>query len=220
MFIFLDESGDWNFNKKGSEHLVFTCLTIKEPFILASEFERLKYKLIQGGYDVSYFHASEDRQHVRDQVYSLLKNPELSYEVDIVYLEKNKANPSLYVNQSEPKLYLKVYEILLKYVFNRYKIDDVTILTDEIPHRKWREAIEKGLKISIRKYLKETKFIILHHASKTNFCLQAADYFSWAFYRKLGNWGDREERPYNEIKHKVIGNGFDIFHFCDGTTYY
>ncbi|MDD5505443.1 MAG: DUF3800 domain-containing protein [Candidatus Omnitrophica bacterium] len=220
MYLFLDESGDWNFNKNGSEHLVFTCLITKEPFLLSGELERLKYNLIQQGYDISYFHASEDRQFVRDQVYSLLKDQRLFYEVDVVYFEKNKANPSLYLSQSEPKLYLQVYEVLLKYVFNRYDINDITILTDEIPHKKWREGIKKGLKISIKRHLNNAKFVILHHASKTNFCLQAADYFSWAYYRKLGNWGDKEDRPYNEIKSKMINDGFNMFGFCDGTTYY
>jgi hypothetical protein len=220
MYLLLDESGDWNFNRKGSEYLVFTCLNIREPLSLSQELEKLKYSLIVEGYNISYFHASEDKQYVRNQVYNVIKKPELDYEVDVVYFEKNKTNPSLYRDPSEPKLYLKVYDVLLKYVFNRCEVKNITILTDEFPHKKWREYIEKGLKISIRAHFKkETKFTILHHPSKTNFCLQTADYFSWAIYRKLGNWGDKEDRPYNEIKHKVVSN-FDLFSYSNGTTYY
>ncbi len=220
MYLFLDESGDWNFNRKGSEYLVFTCLNIEEPFSLSRELEQLKYNLIAEGHDISHFHASEDKQYIRNQVYNVIKKPELDYEVDVAYLQKTKANPSLYRNHSEPKLYLKVYDVLLKYVFNRYDIENITIFTDEFPHKKWRESIEKGLKISIRTHLKkETKFTILHHLSKTNFCLQAADYFSWAIYRKLGNWGDPEDRPYNEIRNKAISE-FDLFKYSNGTTHY
>lgn len=220
MYLFLDESGDWNFNRKGSEYLVFTCLNTKDPFSLSCALEQLKYNLIAYGHDISHFHASEDKQFVRNQVYDVIKKPELNYEVDVVFLNKNKANPSLYRDYSEPKLYLKVYDVLLKYVFNRYDIKNITIFTDEFPHRKWRESIEKGLKISIRTHLKkETGFTILHHSSKTNFCLQAADYFSWAIYRKLGNWGDIEDRPYNEIRSKVVSL-FDLFTYSNGTAYY
>jgi hypothetical protein len=220
MYLFLDESGDWNFNRNGSEHLVFSCLTIKEPFLLSRELEQLKYRLIAEGYDISHFHASEYKQYVRNQVYSVIKKPQLDYAVDVVYLEKNKTNPALYINHSEPRLYLKIYDVLLKYVFNRYNIKNITIFTDEFPHRKWREAIEKGLKISIRMHLKkEAKFTILHHPSKTNFCLQAADYFSWAIYRKLGCWGDKEDRPYHEINEKVV-SALELFKYSNGTTYY
>lgn len=221
MYLFLDESGDWNFNRKGSEHLVFTCLNMEEPFLLSQELEKLKYSLIEEGHNISHFHASEDKQFVRDRVYNILKNQKLHYEADAVYLAKTKANPSLYKDNTEPKLYLKVYDILLKYVFNRYDVENIIILTDEIPHRKWRDSIEKGLKISIRKHLKkETKFNILHHSSKTNFCLQAVDYFSWAIYRELGNWGDKENRPYNEIKNKVVNSPFNLFSYSNGTAYY
>lgn len=220
MYLFLDESGDWNFNRNGSEYLVFTCLNIKNPLSVSNELEQLKYNLITEVHDISHFHASEDKQYVRDKVYNILKKPELDYEVDVVYLKKNKANPSLYGNRSEPRLYLKVYNVLLKYVFNRYNIVNITIFTDEVPHKKWRESIKKGLKISIRAYLKrQAEFTILHHSSRTNFCLQAADYFSWAIYRKLGNWGDVEDRPYKEIKDKVVSM-FDIFQYSNGTTYY
>lgn len=220
IFVFLDESGDWNFNRKGSEYLVFACLTLRSPFFVSNELEQLKYGLISEGHNVSHFHASEDKQYIRNQVYGIIKKPELDYEVDVVYFEKNKANPSLYADYSEPKLYLKVYDVLLKYVFNRHVIKNIIILTDAFPHKKWRESIEKGLKISIRSHLaKETKFTILHHASKTNFCLQAVDYFSWAIYRKLGNWGDKEDRPYNEIRGKIV-SVFDLFKYSDGKAYY
>jgi hypothetical protein len=220
IYLFLDESGEWNFNARGSEYLVFTCLSTQNPMSISSALEKLKYSLLTEGWDIPYFHATEDKQYVRDKVYSILKQEALDFKIDWVYFRKPNTNPILYADKFEPKMYLKVYNILLQYIFRRHIIKDVVIFTDEIPYKKWRGAVEKGLKQSIRSNLgKEIVFRVLHHASKTNFCLQAADYCSWALYRYLGDWGNVEKRPYEEIQHKMASN-FDLFGFSDGTEYY
>lgn len=220
MYFFMDESGDWNFNPKGSEFLVFACLTIENPLELSTIMEQLKYKLIGEGLDVSFFHASTDIQIVRNRVYEELKRENLSIAVDVVYFRKNLVNPSLYLDSRKPRLYLKIYDVLLNYIFKRHNPTDLTIFTDQIPHKKWRGAVEQGLKASIRNNLdRGVTFRILHQSSKTNFCLQAVDYFAWAVYRKCGDWGGVEERPYKEIEGKT-SSLFDIFRKSDGTTYY
>ncbi|MFH1441401.1 MAG: DUF3800 domain-containing protein, partial [Candidatus Omnitrophota bacterium] len=88
-----------------------------------------------------------------------------------------------------------------------------------IPHAKKREAINKGLKEAIRKYLKrEMKFHIFHHSSKSHPCLQTVDYCSWAIYRKWGNWGNTEIRPYKIIKDRIKSE-FEIFK-GEASSYY
>lgn len=215
MYIFLDESGNFVFSQKGTQYLVFTALTIQKPFILMDNINKLKHSLIKEGQYVEFFHATEDKQLVRNQVFVIL-NKNQDFEIDSIIVEKTKTNPFL---QDPTKLYIKVYEILLKYIFNRHTPTEVTIFTDTIPFKEKRRDIEKGLKEGIRKVLgKRNKFHILHHSSKSHFCLQATDYCCWAIYKKMGDWGKHKDiRPYNEINTKVKSE-FEIFK--KGTTIY
>ncbi len=188
---------------------------MRDVFPLMGQLSLLKHCLIREGYDLEYFHASEDRQIIRDQVFDILEKG-TSYEVDSVIVEKAKTNPSI---RDFPKVYVRVYECLVRYILNRYESEKIIVFTDTIPHVKKREAIKKGLKEAIRKVVGRGKpFHIFHHSSKSHFCLQAADYCCWAIYKKWGNWGGLEMRPYGKIKQKVRSE-FDIFE-RGGTVYY
>lgn len=211
VYIFLDESGNFDFSRNGTRYIVFTALTTTNPILFSAKMNVLKNKLLANGIDKEYFHASEDKQFIRDKVFDILQ--EISgYEIDSVIVEKAKTNPSL----REPKIfYLRICEYLLKYVFRRYKTEKIIILTDRIPVAKKRGAVEKGLKSTIRHYFgKGREFHIYHHHSKSHCSLQAADYCGWAIYKK---WTDEELRPYNKI-HNKIESEFDIFE--KGTTFY
>ncbi len=100
---------------------------------------------------------------------------------------------------------------LLKYVLERADMDrvsEVIIVTDSIPLKRKRKAIEKAIKMTLRAELpRETSFRVLHHASKSSFGLQIADYCNWAIYRK---WQRGDTRSYNLIK-RGIRSEFDIF---------
>ncbi len=208
MYIFLDESGNFDFSKKGTQYLVFTALTIHKPFILMNDMEKLKHSLIKEGQDIELFHATEDKQSVRNQVFTILNNNQ-DFEIDSIIVEKAKTNPSL---RDMARLYVKIYAVLLKYIFNRHNFTEVIIFTDTIPHKEKREDIKKGLKEGIRKLLgKGNKFNILHHSSKSHFCLQAVDYCCWAIYKKRGNWDKKKDiRPYQEIEERIKSE-FEIF---------
>ncbi len=215
LYIFLDESGNFVFSHKGTQYLVFCAVTMSDIFPLMNDLNLLKHRLIREGYDIEYFHASEDRQAIRNRVFDILEKA-TGYEVDSVIVEKAKTNPSL---RDSPKLYVRVYEWLLKYVLYRHEFEKIVVFTDTIPHMKKREAMKKGLKEAIRKIVgRDRPFHILHHSSKSHFCLQAADYCCWAIYRKWGNWGGVEMRPYGKIKQKVSSE-FDIFE-RGATLYY
>ena len=225
LFLYLDESGNYTFSKKGFEYLIYTSLATLNPYMIhhrLCELEKvLKRKkiLLESG----YFHASEDKQVVRDEVYKVLGKTK-DYQIDAVIVEKSKTNPSL---RDPCVLYKKIYAVLLKYVFTRYSnVSKILIFLDVAPVKKKKDAIEKGLKESLSEILdkknigREVKYYILHLSSVFSYGLQAVDYCCWALKKKWGDWGKKIDlRPYNEIKHNLISE-FDIFKTGDSAKYY
>lgn len=216
LYIFLDESGNYDFSKKGTEYLCYTAVTTFNPNqeSLIIPLNKLKYELISECLDIELYHASEDRQIVRNKVFDILSKFN-NFDVDSILIEKRKTNLIL---RSIEKIYPKIYECLLRYIYNRYKkygIDNLIIIIDSVPIKKKREICKKALKNNLKKLFgKEIKYKVLHHASKSNYYLQIADYCCWAIYVK---WSKKEMRPYKKIQN-MLKNEFDYFRY--GTTIY
>jgi hypothetical protein len=219
LYLFLDESGNYDFSPRGTKYLCFTCVSTTSPHLYITDLYDLKHKLIRENSiyftgDYEYFHASEDKQVVRDEVYGLLK-PCAHFSVDTVLVEKRKANPTI---QEISVLYPKVYEVLIGYVLKQHSMasfSDLIIVIDALATNKKRKTTEKALKKSIVDLIQPRKPCkILHHQSKSHMYLQVTDYCSWAVYVK---WERQELRPYNMIRDKVRSE-FDIFSI--GTTIY
>ncbi len=216
LFIFIDESGNFDFSPKGTKYFVLSAVSTLNP--LGKEIlEEIKYDLMENGNDLEYFHAAEDKQSVRDLVYSFIENMK-DIEIDSVIAQKNKTNPSLYISEKKKKtkkggkLYTIALRTLLRYIFCRYdnpvKVGQLVIVLSSIFDVNKRELIKKIIKI----YLKQTfsnPFYLYFHESRSDKNTQIADYCCWAIYRK---WTDGEIRPYNAVnKGNKIKSEFDIF---------
>lgn len=213
LYMFIDEAGDFNFSREGTEYLIWGATTIiNNPHVLYTPLSQLKHELNTSGINIESFHASEQTQWIRNKVFNVLGNSKVLFENDFVIVEKRKTNPSI----RKPRiLYPKMASCLLRYIFNRHNaVGKIVIFTDTLPIREKRQATEKALKQNIRKLLGKTKFYIYHHSSKSNCGLQAIDYCAWAIFRK---WERNDLRSYKRIKMKVESE-FDIF--WDGTTTY
>ncbi len=210
--IFIDESGDPDFRPQASDYLILGSTTIvDDPCSLYDSLSELKHRLNTGGNNIARFHASEDRQEVRDQVFSVLSNKQSICENDFVVVEKRKVNPSI---RDIKELYPKIAYYLLQYIFNRHNdVDKVIIYTDTLPSGK-KEAIEKSLKVNIRGLLGRNEFHIYHHTSYSNFGLQAIDYYLWAVFRR---WERSDLRSYQYIS-QSIKSEFDVFR--KGASFY
>ncbi len=215
LYIFLDESGNFDFSSSGTKYFTLTGITTTRPFLWDSSLLPLKYSLIEEGLDLEYFHASEDRQKVRNRVFSLIENHLCSLSIDSLIVEKRKTGSAL---QPLIAFYPRMLGYLLKYVFqgasaSEYK--EVIVLTDRIPVKKKRRAVEKAVKITLSDILPvTTNYRVLHHESRSCIALQVVDYCSWAIFRK---WTRNDSRSYNRIR-SAIHSEFDIFE--SGETYY
>ncbi len=215
LYLFIDEAGDLNFSRTGTKYFTFTAVTRTRPFEWENQVASLKYDLIEFGLDIEYFHASEDRQSIRDRFFSIIRDPSTEIRLDALIIEKNKIGPAL---REVERFYPKMVGYLLKYVLEQRNISNysgIVIITDSIPVKKKREAIEKAIKTTVSKLLPhDMKYNVLHHSSKSCTGLQIVDYCNWAIFRK---WERLDERSYNLIQ-SYIKSEFDIFD--SGERYY
>lgn len=215
LFIFVDESGNFDFSPNGTKYFVLSAITTLNP-LGKERLEEIKYEFMKHGLNIEYFHASEDKQRVRDNVFEFIKSLS-DIEIDSVVVQKNKTHPSLYednkgrrIKHKGDKLYEKVLCTLLQYIFNRYKLKEeikqVIVILSSIFTRNKEELIFKTIKIYLKQHFHKP-FYIYFHDSKSDKNSQISDYCCWTIYRKCE---DGETRPYEMIKQKVRSE-FDIF---------
>lgn len=205
VYLFFDESGDFNFSAHGSRYYFFGALTTRDPVPLSHPMNELRYRLYAGGLELEYFHAAEDRQAIRDQVFEILTRVG-GFEYDVVAIEKRKVDPVLH---DERRFYPRFANDLLRYVFDRYADPNqrIVVITDRLPVKKTKQAVEKAFKLYIANNLGARPYSILHHSSAAHPCLQAADYCTWAIQRR---WRDGDSRSYDLIK-TFVRTEIDIF---------
>lgn len=209
LYIFFDEAGNLDFSPSGTRYLIFGCVSTEDPADLTGRLTALRYGLFPTEVPPERFHATEDRQAVRDLVFAELQDAE-GFEYDAVIVEKPKANPTLH---DPVRFYPKFADYLLRYVLDRHTtVEPVILVTDTLPVRKHRRAVEKAFKQALAEHLGERRYAIGHHASAAHPLLQAADYLNWAVFRK---WERRDYRSYRLVR-RFIRSEFDIFR--TGTT--
>ncbi len=208
LYVFLDEGGDFNFSATGTRFFTLTTITTTRSFPWDIPLLSLKFDFIELGLDIEYFHASEDRQAVRDQVFKIIGGNLSNVRIDSLIIEKRKTGPALQVLE---KFYPRMIGYLLKYILDPDNLRDITeviVITDSIPVSKKREAVEKAVKQTLSNMLPSgIRYRILHHASKSCVSLQIADYCNWAVFRK---WERKDLRSYELIR-SGIKSEFDIF---------
>ena len=94
LYLFLDESGNFDFPPSGTSHFVLGGVATTSPASSAKEFLTLKYRLLKEGNDVSEFHASEDRQFIRNQVFPVI-NSMTEINAHVIYGDKHFLATSL-----------------------------------------------------------------------------------------------------------------------------
>lgn len=85
------------------------------------------------------------------------------------------------------------------------------VMLDSIPVQKRRRAIIGAIKGTLRKCTASTgvSFSVMPTASKSDLCLQAVDYYSWALYRK---WESEDPTPVGRLGSNIT----ELFYGPDG----
>jgi hypothetical protein len=208
LYIFLDEGGNFDFSANGTKYVTLTCVSGTRPFPWFAPLADLRYDLLEAGWDLERFHASEDHWKVRQRAFNVISSHMTNMRVDSLIVEKRKTAPSL---QPIEVFYPRMLGYLLKYVIEggmRQGHNQVLIITDTLPLKKKRNAIRKGIQMTLPPMLPDNvTYEILHHASQSCVGLQLADYANWAIYRK---WQSDDDSSYKRIQAAIVSE-FEIF---------
>jgi Protein of unknown function (DUF3800) len=216
LYVFIDEAGDFNFKPNGSKYFLLTSVTTRRPFDAFKDLHCLRYDFLELGIEVDeYFHATEDKQRVRDSVFAIIRNHLEGVCIDALIVEKSKVGPAL---REVVRFYPEMLGYLLRYVLRSSARDpntEVLIFLAALHTGQQKRAVQKAVKQTLARMLPSgAKHRIIYHGAKANFDIQIADYCTWAIYKK---WTHEEFRPFEVIK-RAVRTEFDIFR--KGTRHY
>lgn len=214
-YLFLDEGGNFDFSPTGTRYSILSSVAMRRPFPTLGPLDDFKHDCLEYGLDTEYFHCADDNIHVRRKVFELIARHLDSLRIDSLIVEKAKTGPAL---RADEAFYPKMLGYLLRYVIKLEVVngvEELIVITDTIPVQKKRRAVEKAIKTALAAMLPAgMRYRILHHASRSHYGLQVADYCNWAVFRK---WQKGDTEFYDQIR-PAIRSEFDIFR--TGVTHY
>lgn len=155
------------------------------------------------------FHASEDRQAIRDRVFDVvLTQPEQALRFDATALEKAKAIPS--IRPDEPRFYKHAWFFHLKHLLPRVcrAGDLVHVVLSDIGTKKERAAFREAVgDVMALCRPSGVRVDLAFWKNSADECLQAADYLLWAVARRHER---NDSRSYDQIA-PLIKSDYDLF---------
>ncbi len=213
--VFGDESGNFDFsrNKDASKYFILTTATFFDDRQACADLQDLRYDLAWSGQDhPGPFHATEDKQLVRDRVYAQL-TPH-SFRVDVTILEKSKSQPQL--RKDDTTFYKYAWWLHMKYVTPRIATsgDELLVIGASIGTKAKRDAFHGAVSDVMSQVTPTIQMKTAAWRDDSDTGLQLADYCCWAMKRK---WENADTRSYRLIAPKVQSE-FDVFQ--RGLTHY
>jgi hypothetical protein len=214
LHVFADEAGCFTFERKPNVSKYFILCTVSmRDCSIGSELLNLRRELVWKGVKLGeYFHASNDQQIIRDEVFKVICNHDLRIQATI--MEKSKAQPQVRVDR--PTFYQYGWFFHFRHGIAKSIPTCVETLVTAATLGTGRE------KAAFLRAVNSVMAQILPFGSwKTDFCpaaadpcVQVADYCAWAIQRKLER-GD--SRAYDLIKQKIVYE-YDLWQ--RGTTHH
>lgn len=208
IYIFLDESGNFDFGVTGTRYFVLTSVSQHRPFPVAESFDAYRHECLEFGLDLESFHCAKDNQHVRGRVFGLIADHLGEIRVDCLVVEKCKTAPSL---RQDSLLYPKMLGYLLRFVVCEETDNgarEFIVITDTLPFTGKRRRADTIVKRRLARMLPSgMRLRAFHHPSCSHYGLQLADYCSWAMFRK---WERGDPSYYDRIQ-GAVRSEFDIF---------
>ncbi|MDE0511455.1 MAG: DUF3800 domain-containing protein [Gammaproteobacteria bacterium] len=197
-YIFLDESGNFDFSQNGSRYFVLTGVSLRRPFPILQALDAYKHDLLEAGRNIEYFHCAHDRKDVRSQVFDVITAYIDHLRLDCLVTEKSTVETKL---RRDARFYPRMLGYLLKKILHAelvYGTQEFIVITDSIPLHNKRHTIAKVVKSTLTDMLPRTmKYRIMHHSSRSHYGLQVADYCCWAIFRK---WERNDDAYYSRVR--------------------
>ncbi|MSY62924.1 MAG: hypothetical protein F2662_02120 [Actinobacteria bacterium] len=189
LFVYVDESGNFDFTSRGTRHLVLGVFCTNKPVQNSLELSMLKYETLAQGIDLANFHASEDLQQVRDRVFDVISKIESCSSVSFwISKEKHK-----FTERSAVGAYKFFGVHIARYigeVASQTLSKKVVVVFDKALVRQDQNAFLAAIKPQLAT-LGLPYYLYFHNVSK-DFNGQIADYLAWARFVSLER---NEHRP-------------------------
>jgi Protein of unknown function (DUF3800) len=216
IYCFADEAGNFDFkprsiSKNASKYFVLTTLTTNACGVGDALLDLRRHLTINGHHLPSHFHASEESQAIRDEVFGVLGQHD--FRIDATVFEKSKTRPNIaedvgYFYKLAWYMHLKHVAPAIGTLLHRPILVVAASLTTNQRKARFHEAVQS---VAEQVY---TPITTAMWASASDPCLWAADYCSWAIQRK---WELGDTRSYDLIRDKIRSE-FDVFR--TGQTHY
>lgn len=201
-YLFADEAGDFVFsrNTRNSRYFII-CTVLMQHCQVGNELLALRRKMAWDGFDIGpYFHATEDKQPVRDEVFRLFAGHD--FKVQATIMEKSKAQPQ--VKTSRERFYQYGWLYHAKHGIVRKRLlsptDEVLVTTASIAGKKEQTAFTAGVRDVFQQVMPRDQWRTYFCKCESDPCLQITDYCTWAIQRK---WEKGDARSYNLIREKI-----------------
>lgn len=204
VYMYLDESGDFDFGDGGSPYFIMTCAVTKRPFEAARALSELRFDMIEASeFDSEKFHACEDRNAVRERVFDCIARHSSEFSAYAIRLDKR----SMPAGEKNPRsMYSRVFEWIVGEVCADKLTDKtglVVVITDDLPVAAKKDQVVAPLKRFMKRSFGAAgvRYVLFHQKSCSDPNLQIVDYLCWAYQKR---WVHGGEWPYN-----IVGDMFE-----------
>lgn len=212
--MFADEAGNFDFSEGvGASRYFILCTVTTDSCAVGDSLLTLRRELGWKGHHLDrVFHATEDPQAIRDEVFALLSAHD--FRVDATILEKRKAQPHL---QDGPSLYRMAWYLHFKHVAPRIanQSDRMFVVASRLGTKKARGALHSAVDQVVQQVARCRSHRVAFWPADSDPCLQVADYCTWAIQRK---WENNDARSHALIEAKIKSE-FDVWKVGTATYY-
>ena len=216
-FLFADEAGCFTFTKQHNVSRYFIlCSVAMDDNTVASSLLSLRRQLAWDGAEIGdYFHATRDKQAVRDAVFDTIMKHD--FTVQLTIMEKTKAQPQ--ITKSKSRFYQHAWYYHFKFGTQKLFTDqhEALITAASLGDKKERLAFHAAIEDVMRQTMRVKKWKTDFMPCSNDPCLQVADYCAWAAQRKWES-GGKDCRSYNLIKDRITYE-FDLWEKGDEHHY-
>lgn len=199
VYVFADEAGNFDFSshRGASKYFTIASITLTDCSIGGELLELRRDLAWRGKHLTEVFHATDDPQSVRDEVFAIIAAAD--FRIDATLLEKSKAYDYL---RSEMRLYKLAWFLHFKHVAPQIvnTQDRLLVVAAGFGVKRQRADFRDAVHDVVNQVSKCRSHQVAAWPANHDPCLQIADYCTWAIQRK---WERGDTRSYDLIAEKI-----------------